>query len=69
MLASIPMLILQEYLMYLVQAHYGFGVTNLAWLVTPDDQRDRERRVRAVRRLTVDSAVATWIGGMMLGTS
>ena len=29
MLASIPMLILQEYLMYLVQAHYGFSITNL----------------------------------------
>ena len=34
-LASIPMLILQEYLMFLVQAHYGFNVTNLAWLITP----------------------------------
>ena len=43
-LAAIPMLILQEYLMYLVQAHYGFGITNLSWLSHPDDQRDRQRR-------------------------
>ena len=49
-LAAIPMLILQEYLMYLVQAHYGFGITNLSWLATPDDQRDRQWRVRALRR-------------------
>ncbi|HEU0023645.1 MAG TPA: oligosaccharide flippase family protein [Thermoleophilaceae bacterium] len=67
-LASIPMLILQEHLLYLVQAHYGFGVTNASWLVTPVLNVVVNGLLAAFGALTVATAVATWIGGMTLGT-
>jgi O-antigen/teichoic acid export membrane protein len=67
-LLSIPILILQEYLLYLVQAHYAFGVTNLAWMVTPVTNVLVNGALAAFGLLTVESAVSTWIGGMTLGT-
>lgn len=67
-LASIPMLILQEYMLYLVQAHYAFGVTNLSWMVTPVTNVVVNGTLAAFGLLTVESAVTTWIGGMTLGT-
>ncbi len=67
-LASIPMLILQEYLMFLVQAHYGFNVTNIAWLITPVTNVTLNGVFALLGILTVTSAVASWIGGMVLAT-
>jgi O-antigen/teichoic acid export membrane protein len=67
-LAAIPMLILQEHLLYLVQAHYGFGVTNASWLVTPVTNVFVNGLFAALGILTVTSAVISWIGGMTLGT-
>ncbi len=67
-LISIPMLILQEYLLYLVQAHYAFGITNLAWLVTPVANVIVNGTLAVSGLLTVETAVATWIGGMTVGT-
>ncbi len=67
-LASIPMLILQEYLMFLVQAHYGFNVTNIAWLITPVVNVTVNGAFAAFGILTVTSAVCSWIGGMLLAT-
>jgi O-antigen/teichoic acid export membrane protein len=67
-LSSIPMLILQEYLMYLVQAHYGFGITNAAWLITPTTNVVVNGLLAAFGALTVASAVVTWIGGMLFAT-
>jgi O-antigen/teichoic acid export membrane protein len=68
-LAAIPMLILQEYLMYLVQAHYGFKITNVAWLATPVINVTVNGALALFGALTVTSAVATWIGGMFVGTT
>jgi O-antigen/teichoic acid export membrane protein len=67
-LASIPMLILQEYLMYLLQAHYGFGITNTAWLITPATNVLVNGLLALLGLLTVESAVITWVGGMTLCT-
>ena len=64
-LAAIPMLILQEYLMYLVQAHYGFGITNLSWLASPTINVTVNGAFALFGAITVTSAVATWIGGML----
>jgi len=68
-LAAIPMLILQEYLMYLVQAHYGFGITNLSWLASPTINVTVNGAFALFGAITVTSAVATWIGGMLVGTT
>jgi len=67
-LGSIPMLILQQYLMLLVQAHYGFGITNLAWLLTPGINVAANGVFAVLGILTVTSAVASWVAGMFLGT-
>jgi O-antigen/teichoic acid export membrane protein len=67
-LLAIPVLITQEYLMYLVQAHYGFGITNAAWLITPTVNVVGNGLFAAFGEITVASAVAMWISGMVLGT-
>src|SRR5919198_6129590 len=56
-LASLPMLIVQDYLIYLVQAHYGFGFTNAAWLITPTTNVLVNGAFAAFGALTVASAV------------
>jgi O-antigen/teichoic acid export membrane protein len=67
-LASVPMLILQESLMYLVQAHYGFNFVNAAWLITPVGNVVINGTFALLGILTVESAVLSWIGGMVLAT-
>lgn len=67
-LLAIPILITQEYLLYLVQAHYGFGITNAAWLITPAVNVIGNGLFALTGQITVESAVAMWIGGMLLGT-
>lgn len=68
-LLSIPVLILMEYLMYLLQAHYGFKITNAAWLITPTLNVTVNGFLALTGAITVESAVATWIGGMLIGTA
>lgn len=68
-LLSIPVLILMEYLMYLLQAHYGFKITNAAWLITPTLNVTVNGILALTGAITVETAVATWIGGMLIGTA
>jgi O-antigen/teichoic acid export membrane protein len=65
--ASLPLLILSIYLRFLVQADYGFLVTNIAWVVTPIANVTVNGLLAAVGLLTVATAVGTWICGQILG--
>jgi O-antigen/teichoic acid export membrane protein len=67
--ASLPVFILAVYLRFLVQADYGFRVTNAAWLITPVANVAVNGLLAVVGLLSVATAVATWIGGQVLGTA
>jgi O-antigen/teichoic acid export membrane protein len=67
-LASIPVLILQYYLLFLVQADYGFGAANLAHVLGPIVNVTVNGLLAAFGMLTVFTAVATTIGGQVLST-
>jgi O-antigen/teichoic acid export membrane protein len=66
---SLPMLILAVYLRFLIQADYGFGLTNAAQLVGPVANVVVNGVFAAVGLLTVATAVSTWIGGQIIGTA
>lgn len=59
--ASIPVLILQAHLTFLVRADYGFGVTNLAWLLSPLMGVVVNAVLALLGLLTVATAFATWV--------
>jgi len=66
--AALPLLILGIYMKFLVQADYGFGLTNLVWLITPVANVTLNGVLALVGALSVATAVATWVGGEVLGT-
>lgn len=68
-LAAIPILILQYYLLFLVQADYGFGAANLAHMLGPIVNVTVNGLLAALGLLTVFTAVATTIGGQVLSTA
>ena len=65
---ALPLLILGIYLKYLVQADYGFALTNAVWLVTPIANVSVNGVLAVVGVLSVGTAVATWVGGEILST-
>jgi O-antigen/teichoic acid export membrane protein len=67
-LASLPILVLGIYMRFLVQADYGFGITNIAWLITPVANVGMNGLLAVVGLLSVGTAVATWIAGQMMAT-
>jgi O-antigen/teichoic acid export membrane protein len=64
---ALPVFILTVYLRFLVQADYGFGVTNLAWLLGPLANVIVNALLAALGLLSVGSAIGTWIAGQLLG--
>ncbi len=66
-LAAVPMLILKVYLQFLVQAEYGFGVTNLAWIVGPLTTAGTNSVLAAIGVLSVGSAIVVWVVGQVMG--
>jgi O-antigen/teichoic acid export membrane protein len=66
--ASLPVLVLGIYMRFLVQADYGFTVTNAAWLITPVANVLLNGALALFGVLSVGTAVATWIGGQTLAT-
>ena len=68
-LAAVPILILQYYLLFLVQADYGFGAANLAHMLGPIVNVTVNGLLAALGLLTVFTAVATTIGGQVLSTA
>lgn len=67
--ASLPFLILAVYLRFLVQADYGFHVTNAAWLITPVANVSVNGLLAVLGLLSVATAITTWIAGQVLGTA
>jgi O-antigen/teichoic acid export membrane protein len=68
-LATVPMLVLQVCLQLLAQAHYLFGVSNLAWLLTPAVMVVVNGALAALGALTVGKAVGAWCLGQALATA
>jgi len=66
---SLPVLILAVYLRFLIQADYGFGLTNTAMLVGPVANVVVNGLLAAVGLLSVATAVSTWVGGQMVATA
>lgn len=67
-LASVPMLILQIFLRYLIQADYRFGVTNLALVVPAILNVAINGTLALIGELTVSTALIVWIAGQALAT-
>ena len=62
-LATLPVLILGTYLRFLIQGSFGFGITNLAWIM-PSVVNVAVTTVLAIAgSLTVGLAVLTWVAG------
>jgi O-antigen/teichoic acid export membrane protein len=68
-LASLPMLVLNIYLRFLIQGEYGWAVTNFAWLVPALVNFTVNGTLALLGALTVGTAVATWITGQLLGAA
>jgi O-antigen/teichoic acid export membrane protein len=66
--ACLPIIILGIYMRFLVQADYGFGITNIAWLITPVANITSNGILAAVGALSVATAVSTWLAGQILQT-
>lgn len=68
MLAAIPMLVLQVYMLLLVRADYAFGLANVATLITPVLNIVANGALAGAGRLTVGTAYGAWVAGQALGT-
>jgi O-antigen/teichoic acid export membrane protein len=68
-LACIPAVLVKLYLGLLVQADYGFAVTNAAWLAGPLTTALANGALAAAGAITVTTAIAAWAGGQLLGAA
>ena len=66
--AFIPAILLQIFLRFLVQADYGFAVTNAAYVLAPTLNVVGNGLFYALGILSVNSAVAWWLAGQTLET-
>ncbi len=66
--ACLPIIILGIYMRFLVQADYGFGITNIAWLITPVANISINGILAAAGVLSVATAVSTWLAGQIVQT-
>jgi O-antigen/teichoic acid export membrane protein len=67
-LAAIPVLVLQVYLLHLALAQYLFAVCNMAWLVPPLLNVAANGVLAAFGVLSVQGAVCVWLVGQALAT-
>lgn len=68
-LAGIPIQLLRSYLAFLVMADYGFGASNLSWLVGPVVNVVANGVIAGFWHLTVGSATIVWVVGQGLGVA
>src|SRR3954452_4714498 len=68
-LATIPVSILKQYLTLLVQADYGFAITNAAWIAGPLTTAFCNGLLALLGRLTVGTAFAAWAAGQLFGVA
>jgi O-antigen/teichoic acid export membrane protein len=66
--AAIPMLVFQLLLRSLVASAYGYGITNVAWLIAPVVNVVGNGCAFFVGRLDLRFAVATWVLGQAIST-
>ena len=66
-LATIPISILKQYLMLLVQADYAFGIANAAWVAGPLTTALANGALALLGVLTVETAFIAWIAGQLFG--
>ena len=66
-LASIPVMILRNYLGFFVVADYGFAANNVAWVIGPVVNVVVNGVMAATGSLTVGSAVCVWVAGQLIG--
>ena len=67
-LSAIPMVIGHAALQYLIQSHYGFGITNAAWLLAPVINVVVNGAFAIFGVLSVTSVVVVWVAGQALAT-
>lgn len=68
-LASIPIMIMRNYLGFFVAADYGFKANNIVWVTGPVVNVVVNGAMFVAGSLTVGSAVCVWIAGQMLGVA
>jgi len=68
-LASVPLLVLQFYLQFIIRADYGFVATNVALLAAPSLNVLVNGLLFLFDALTVRAAMLTWIAGQVLATA
>jgi O-antigen/teichoic acid export membrane protein len=66
--AALPMLVLQIYLRFLVQADYGFALANAAYFIPAVLNVVANAALAALDIISVGTAVATWVVGQLIGT-
>jgi O-antigen/teichoic acid export membrane protein len=67
--AFMPLLILQPCLRFLVQADYGFGVTNLTYILPSVINTGVNGLFAALGMLTVGTAVGVWLAGQTVAAA
>lgn len=67
-LGSLPALVLNVYMRFLLQGEYGFAVTNIAWVLPAVVNVTVNTALAVAGALTVAAAVGTWLGGQILST-
>jgi O-antigen/teichoic acid export membrane protein len=67
-IGSLPILILNLYLRWLVRADYAFGITNIALLITPIANVTINALLAFLGLLSVGTAFATWVAGQTAST-
>jgi O-antigen/teichoic acid export membrane protein len=68
-IAFMPVLILQPFLRFLVQADYGFGITNLAYVLPAVINAGVNGLFAALGVLTIGTAVAVWLAGQTVAAA
>jgi O-antigen/teichoic acid export membrane protein len=68
-LITIPVSILKQYLTLLVQADYGFAITNAAWIAGPLTTAFCNGLLAVLGELTVGTAFAAWAAGQLFGVA
>jgi len=68
-LAFLPVLILQPFLRFLIQADYGFRVTNLGYVLPPVTNLGANVVLAAAGLLTVGTAIGAWLAGQVAVTA
>ena len=68
-LAAIPIQILRTYYVFLVLADYGFGASNLSWIIGPIVNVVANGAIAVFAHLTVGYATVVWAVGQALGVA